>query len=160
MRNESWLRLMSGLVLVGVFAAGVLFGAGLMRWTAQPADRLPPPHGAGPPGPPGGPIVAMTHELGLDADQQAKLQAIADAHRSELEAIAQATQAKVRDVLFAMEDELRPSLRPDQVERLEQWRKHRGPLPPPPGMPPGPPPPGGPPPGGPPPGGPPPGGPP
>ena len=143
MRNESWLRLMSGLVLVGVFAAGALFGAGLMRWTAPHGDRLPPPPGM-PPGPGGGPIEAMTRELNLDATQRDKLHAIADAHRGELEAIARSTQAKVRDVLFAMEDELKPSLRPEQIEALEQWRKHRPPPPPGPGMPP-PPPPGGPP---------------
>ena len=43
MRNESWLRLMSSLVLVGVFAAGALFGAGLMRWMPAHADH---PHDA------------------------------------------------------------------------------------------------------------------
>jgi hypothetical protein len=153
MRNESWLRLMSGLVLVGVFAAGALFGAGLMRWTAPHGDRLPPPPGM-PPG--GGPIEAMTRELKLDATQRDKLHEIADAHRGDLEQIARSTQARVRDVLFAMEDELKPSLRPEQIEALEQWRKHRppppgpgmGPPPPGPGMPP-PPPGGGGPPGGP-----------
>ena len=148
MRNESWLRLMSGLVLVGVFAAGTLFGAGLMRWTAPHGERLPPP--SMPPGPPaGGPIEAMTRELQLDAAQRDKLHAIADAHRAELEQIARSTQARVRDVLLAMEDELKPALRPEQIEALEQWRKHRPPPPPGPGMPP-PPPGGGPPPGGPP----------
>src|SRR5262245_37820435 len=135
MRSESWLRLMSGLVLVGVFAAGALFGAGLMRWTREPQRALPPPHG--------GPSVAMTRELALDREQVEKLQTIADAHRGELETIARATQGKVRDVLFAIEDELRPHLRTDQVKRLEQWRARR---PPPPMGPPGMGPPGGPPP--------------
>ena len=143
MRNESWLRLMSGLVLVGVFAAGALFGAGIMRWAGPPArPPWPPPHA--------GPIEAMTRELALDADQQTKLRTIADAHRDELDAIGRTAQGKVRDVLFAIEDELRPSLRPEQVKRLEDWRAHRRPPPPPPGM--------GPPPGGPPPGAPPPAG--
>ena len=52
MRSESWLRLMSGLVLVGIFAAGALFGAGLMKWTAPAPQQLPasPPHG--------GPVMA------------------------------------------------------------------------------------------------------
>ena len=127
----TWLKLMSGLVLVGVFAAGALFGAGLVHW------REPSP----PPGlhrPPGGPIDAMIHELALDADQIAALQAIERAHRGELEAIVRATQPKVRDVLFAIEDELRPKLRPEQIKELEAWRARRRPLPPP-GMPPGPP---------------------
>jgi hypothetical protein len=142
MRSESWLRLMSGLVLVGVFAAGTLFGAGLMKWTPPARDRLPPsPHG--------GPIEAMTRELSLDRDQVAKLQAIADAHRGELDQIARSTQGRVRDVLYSIEDELRPQLRADQVKRLEDWRAHRGPPPPPPGVGPPPPPPGMGPPGGP-----------
>ena len=128
MRSESWLRMMSSLVLVGVFAAGTLFGAGLMKWTAPGRDRLPPPP------PHGGPIEAMTRELALDGEQVARLHAIADAHRGELEAIARTTQGKVRDVLFSIEDELRPQLRAEQIERLEQWRKHRPPAPPPPGM--------------------------
>ena len=53
MRSESWLRLMSGLVLVGIFAAGTLFGAGLMKWTAPAPQQLPAPP---PPGPIPGPI--------------------------------------------------------------------------------------------------------
>jgi hypothetical protein len=113
---------MSGLVLVVVFAGGALFGAGLMRW--QRPDQPPPP---------GGPIEAMTHELELDGDQIAALRAIERAHRPELEAIARATQPRVREVLFAIEDELRSKLRPDQIQKLEVWRARRPP-PPPPGM--------------------------
>ena len=113
---------MSGLVLVVVFAAGALFGAGLMRW--QRPDRPPPP---------GGPIAVMTHELELDGDQIAALRAIERTHRPELEAIARSTQPRVREVLFAIEDELRPKLRPDQIHKLEAWRASR-PRPPMPGM--------------------------
>jgi Spy/CpxP family protein refolding chaperone len=140
MRSESWLRLMSGLVLVGVFAAGTLFGAGLMKWTAPPGQRLPaPPHG--------GPIMAMQRELALTEAQMIALRAIAAAHQQALDAIARATQEDVRKVLFAIEDELAKVLTVEQQSRLADWRKHRRPPPPPPGM--------GPPPGGPPPGGPP-----
>lgn len=143
MRNESWLRLMSGFVLVGVFAAGALFGAGLMRWMA-PHDPIAEHEGMRPPPP--GPIEAMTHELGLDATQRDQLRQIADAHRADLEAIMHETQPRIRAVLDAIEQEMTPHLRPDQVEKLEEWRKRRPP-PPMPGM--GPPPPGmGPPPGG------------
>ena len=139
MRNDTWLRLMSGLVLVGIFAAGALFGAGIMRF-ATPTPSTPP----GLP-PPGGPINAIKTQLVLDADQIAALDAIAAAHREELEAIGRETQGKVRRVLFAIEDELVPKLRPDQVKKLEQWRATRRPPPmghpPPEGGPPGPPPP-------------------
>ncbi len=146
MRSESWLRLMSGFVLVGVFAAGALFGAALLRFVGP----HPPTHDGRPPlppGPPPGPIEVMTHELDLDAQQRDQLRAIADSHRGELESIVRETQPKLRSVLEAIENEMKPHLRPDQVEKLEHWRKSR---PPPPmsgmGGPP-PPPPGGPPPG-------------
>jgi hypothetical protein len=120
MRAESWLRTMSVLVLVGVFAAGGLFGAAVMRWTAP----TPPP-------PPRDPIEAIVRELALDPDQASALHSIAIAHGPDLQAIARATQPKIRAVLFAIEDELRPRLRPDQVEKLEAWRARRPTEPPP-----------------------------
>jgi hypothetical protein len=137
MRNETWLRMLSGFVLVGVFAAGALFGAGLIRWTQNPPERLPPPP---PHAGPGGPIEKMRQELALDENQMRALQDIMQKHRPELDTIMRGTQSKVRDVLFAIEDELRPQLRPDQVKRLEDWRATRPPPPmhgfPPPGGPP------------------------
>jgi hypothetical protein len=154
MRNETWLRMLSGFVLVGVFAAGALFGAGLLRWTQNPPERLPPPpHHGGPGGPggPGGRSEKMRHELALDESQMRALDDIMQKHRVELETIMRSTQSRVRVILFAIEDELRPHLRPDQVKRLEDWRATRPP-PPMPGL-------DGPPPHGPPPHGPPPGGP-
>jgi len=164
-------RVLGALVLVGVFAAGAVFGAGLVRWT-----RPGPPPGMGAPPPRQGPETAMIRELDLDRDQIAALKAIEARHRADLETIAHDTVPRVRKVLEAIEDELTPKLRPDQVEKLKAWRARRGPPPmpgmgpppggpggPPPGRPGGPPPPGGPggrrgpPPGAPPPGAPPPG---
>jgi hypothetical protein len=142
MRNETWLRMLSGFVLVGVFAAGALFGAGLLRWTQRDPQRLPPPPPMHPGGPGGPPVEKMRQELALDDAQMRALQDIMQKHRSELDALMRGTQAKVRDVLFSIEEDLRPQLRPDQVKRLEQWRATRPP-PPMPGF-------GGPPPGGPP----------
>ena len=121
MHVERYLRVVLGLVLVAVFAAGTLFGAGLMRWAR-----------VGPPPPPPDPIESIRSELGLDADQVATLRGIAQAHRGELEAIAREAQPRVRAVLFSIEDELRPHLRADQSARLDAWRARRGPLPPPP----------------------------
>ena len=146
MRTEAWLRLMSALVLVGVFAAGAVFGAGLQRWTRPPEVRLPGPGGR-PPHVGGGAEQAMTRELGLDATQIERLHALTDARRGELDAITRDVQGRVRDVLHTIEEDLRASLRPDQIEKLAAWRARR---PPPPGGGMGPPPPGGPPPGGPP----------
>ncbi|MEP6859544.1 MAG: periplasmic heavy metal sensor [Deltaproteobacteria bacterium] len=114
--RDSWVRLLSGLVLLGVFAAGTLFGAGLMRW-----------HPPGPPPPHGGPIDAMIHELSLDDAQITALHEIERAHRGELDQIAREAQPRVRAVLFAIEDELRPHLRAAQVQALERWRKTRPP---------------------------------
>ncbi len=133
-------QLLGAIVLAGMFAAGVVFGVGVARWSAPASPdremRRPPP---------GGPVEAMIHELDLDPDQISALRAIEATHRPQLDAIVRDTVPRVRDVLFAIEDELRPKLRPDQIEKLEAWRKRRGP-PPVPGMPPGGPPPGGPPP--------------
>ncbi len=143
MRSEAWLRSMSALVLVGLFAAGTLFGAGLMKWTAPAADRLPPPPRRGTP------IEAMKRELVLTDAQLKKAIAIVEAHRPDLEAIARRTQHEVRDVMFAIEDELVPELDAKQKQMLEEWRARRPPAPPPPlpgGGPPPPPPGGGPPP--------------
>ena len=156
MRTEGWLRLMSALVLVGVFAAGAVFGAGLLRWTASAPGRLPPPGGARGGHVGGGAARAMTRELGLDAAQVVRLEALTDARRGELETITREVQGRVRDVLHGIEEDMRPYLRPDQIEKLAGWRARR---PPPPlggmGPPPGGGPPGGGPPGGPPPPGPP-----
>jgi hypothetical protein len=125
MRNEMSLRMLSGFVLVGVFAAGALFGAGLFRWTSAAPDRLPPR--------PGGPMHAMKRELSLDDQQMQKLDAIMASHRGQLEVIMRDAQGRTRDVLMAIEAELMPSLRPEQIKALETWRARRPP-PPMPGM--------------------------
>ena len=153
-------RLLGALVLVGVFAAGTVFGVGLTRWGRPEHPFGPPPRH-----PPGGPVQAMIRELRLDPAQIEALGQIERTHRPELDAIAGETMPRVRAVLDAMERELLPRLRPEQVELLEAWRKRRPPprMPgpggrggfggPPPGGPGfgGPPPPGGPGPGSPPP---------
>jgi hypothetical protein len=116
---------MSGLVLVGIFAAGTLFGAGLMKWTAPAPQQLPAPplHG--------GPMMAMRERLELVDAQVAQLRTIMRAHQAELDGIARATQDQVRDVLMKIEEELKPHLEARQLQLLEEWREHRGP---PPGM--------------------------
>jgi hypothetical protein len=119
MRSESWLRLMSSMVLLGVFSAGIVTGIGLMRWSAAPAERSHRP-----PGPPG-PFEAMERELALDAEQTAGLRTIAAAHDEELTRIGRTAQASVRDILHSIEEQLRPRLRPDQIEKLERWRARR-----------------------------------
>ena len=128
MRSESWLRLMSGLILVGVFAAGTLFGAGLMRLHAP---AVAPVDGPMMGRPRGGPVEVMRRELSLDAEQDRKLQEIVGAHRGELDSIGRSAQETVRRIMFAIEDELRPHLSAEQVQRLETWRTRRPPMGPP-----------------------------
>lgn len=113
MRSESWLRWMSWLVLIGVFAAGALVGAGVMRFTTEPPRPAP------------GPIEAMHHELALDPVQAEALRVIVERHHGDLDAIVRDAQPKVRTVLYAIEDELRPQLRPEQIQALESWRARR-----------------------------------
>jgi len=123
LESQARVRLVGALVLVGVFAAGSVFGVGIARWSqpAQPHD-LPPRRP-----PPGGPVQAMIHELRLDRAQIEALEQIDRAHRGELDAIAKETMPRVRAVLEAMERDLAPRLRPDQLELLEAWRKRRPP---------------------------------
>ena len=121
-------RLLGALLLVGVFAAGAVFGVGLTRWSHPDQPPGPPPRR-----PPGGPIPAMIHELRLDPEQIQALEQIHLAHRGKLDAIARETMPRVRAVLDAIEHELEPRLRPEQLELLEAWRKRRPP-PPMPGM--------------------------
>ncbi|HTJ44378.1 MAG TPA: hypothetical protein VL463_19880 [Kofleriaceae bacterium] len=131
-------RLLGAIVLAGMFAAGAVFGVGLAKWSAPPArdDRRPPPPGMGPP--PASEV--MIRELALDDAQIETLRSIERSHKGELDAIVRDTVPRVKAVLDQIEEELRPHLRPDQIRRLEDWRKRRPPPPmpgmPPPGMPP------------------------
>jgi len=114
-----------------MFAAGAVFGAALLRFVGPRAAIQAGP----PPGPPPGPIEAITRTLDLDPHQREQLRTVADSHRAELEAIMRETQPKLHTVLEAIENEMTPLLRPDQIEKLQAWRKRRPPLPMPgPGM--------------------------
>ena len=145
------LQLLTGLVLIVVFAIGTVFGVGLHRVMGPPPAGGPhhgPPPGDphhGPPGPGNhGPIAAMARELNLTAAQNAALEKIEAAHHAELDAVATDSMTKVRAIFDAIENELRPQLTPEQVKALELWRTKRPPMGMPPGGPPdrGPPPPG------------------
>jgi hypothetical protein len=126
MRNETWLRLMSALVLVGVFAAGSLFGAGLMKWNARSGERTPPP-----PPPHGDPVEVMTHKLKLDRAQSDELRQIMHARRQDLDDLRRQTQTKARAIMLDIENALLPRLDATQKALLEEWRKTRPPFPPP-----------------------------
>ena len=140
------LQLLTGIVLIVVFAIGTVFGFGLHRVMGPPPPgdphHGPPPHGDphhGPPGGPGdhGPIAAMARELNLTAAQSAALEKIQAAHHAELDAVAIDSMTKARAIFDAIENELRPLLTPDQVKALEVWHTKRPPTGGPGGPPPG-----------------------
>jgi len=132
-RGPRQIALLTALLLLGTFAAGIALGAGLCRWLSAPP--LPPRHGPPPQGPP---LPGPFGELGLAPEQERRAREIADRHRPELEAIIRETFPRVRAVNDKMEQELRTILTPEQQLRLDEL-KAQLPLP---GVPGGPPPPG------------------
>jgi hypothetical protein len=138
------LRLLSSLLLLGVFVAGALAGIGVCRWlTPSPPQFRPPPR------------AEMVRELGLDAAQAERWREIDERHRPELEAIVAESKPRVRKIIDTMDAERRALLTPAQQGRFDELKARMPPGGPPMGGRPfGGPPPGGPPPfGGPPPGG-------
>lgn len=128
-------RLLSTLILLGVFAAGAVFGAGLVR-THTPS---------GPPPPPPGPAERLTHALQLTPAQVEELHRLERLHRDELHQLMRETMPRIRAVLDSVENELRPMLTDEQRRKLDELQAHRPPPDAPlPGMPGGPPPPHGP----------------
>jgi len=131
------LHLWTALVLLAVFLAGGVTGAGLV-WAMRPHDPRPAgprPRLDGLPGP--------LAELGLTPEQVAKARAVVDAHRAELQAAVEESFPRVRAVQDRVDAEIRALLTPEQAARFDELRKRRPPLRlpgfdgPPPGGPPG-----------------------
>jgi len=84
------------------------------------------------------------HELALSAEQRARVDAVVERHRAELDAISQEGFPRVRRVNDQIEAEVREILSPEQRTRLDERKARRPPPrhgpPGPPGFPPGPPP--------------------
>ena len=113
-------RLLSALLLLGTFAAGMIAGAGILRFLRPP--------------PPGGPAgFGQFRELGLDPAQETKARSIFEQHRSELEEVIRGTFPRVKEINAEIEKELRLILTPDQRKRLDLLNANR-----PAGSPPGP----------------------
>jgi len=108
------IRLMTALVIVGTFVAGVAAGLGLARWI-RPPERPPPPMGL------------PLGELGLSPEQEAKARAIGERHRAELEAILRDTYPKVRAINEKLDAEVREILTPAQRRRLDEIEARRRP---------------------------------
>ena len=105
-------------LLAVMFIAGALAGAGVSRMVDY-RHRPPRPPWMGPFG-----------ELGLTAEQDARVRAVFEKHRPELDAILAETRPKVREVQKAIDDDLSAILTPEQLHKLQQL-KGDGRLPPP-----------------------------
>ncbi|XXF74878.1 hypothetical protein P2318_17540 [Myxococcaceae bacterium GXIMD 01537] len=131
------IHLWSGLIILGVFLAGVATGAGLFAWL-RPYAR---------PGPPFGGMPAPLRELNLTPEQHAQARAIFERHRTEVENLLHDTFPRVRAAQEEMDRELRAILTEEQARKFDelQARRPRGPpgfrgpppegMPPPPGLP-------------------------
>ncbi len=115
-------RILSIVILLGVFAAGAVFGAGLVRTHA--------PERGGPPPMPPGPAERLIHHLQLTPAQAEELHRIERAHRDELDRLMKETMPKIRAVMDAVENELRPVLTEEQRTRLDELQRDRPPPPP------------------------------
>lgn len=121
-------RVLGLLLMLGVFAAGTVFGAGLVRG-----------HAPGPPPPPPSPAERLTHQLDLTPAQVEALHRLEQRHRAELGRLMRETMPRIRAVMDAVENELRPMLTEAQRARLDEVQAHRPPPDAPlPGMPGGP----------------------
>lgn len=116
-------RWMSVAVLLATFAAGVVTGAGLQRWTGPP----PPP-------PPGFLPRVPLEALDLSEHQWTQVRAIVDRRRPELDAILKDTFPRVREVNEQIEREVREVLTPEQRAKFDELKARR-PGPPPGGPP-------------------------
>src|SRR5512136_789244 len=114
------LHLWTALVLVAVFAAGAATGAGV-TWA------LRPPHPRGGP-PPAGGIPPFVARLGLSPEQEARVRAIAERHRPELEAAIQETFPRLRAVQDEVDREIRAVLTPEQAARFDELKSRRPPF--------------------------------
>jgi hypothetical protein len=117
-------HLLTALLLLGTFAAGVVTGAGVLRWAAPaPAPRPDGPTAVAPPLP----AARLPRELRLTPEQDAKAREIGERYRPELEALAKEFRPKVRAVQDRMEGEFLALLTPEQkaqLARVEERRKH------------------------------------
>jgi hypothetical protein len=111
-------HLLTALLLVGTFAAGVVTGAGVLGWFAPPAREAVAP-------PPPLPATRLPREIRLTAEQEEKARAIGDRYRPELEALAREMRPKVRAVQDRMEAEFMALLTPEQRKQLAEIEERR-----------------------------------
>jgi Spy/CpxP family protein refolding chaperone len=111
------LHVWSGLIMLGVFLAGAVAGAGVVTWLRPPP---PPRHRTGPGGFPG-----WASELNLTTEQQQKARTIFEKHHAEVEGILKQSFPQVRAAQEEMDRELRAILTPEQMKKLDEIRERR-----------------------------------
>lgn len=113
------IRVLTALVIVGVFASGAVVGAGIYRWGASSGPAaVAQGHGAA--------LWIPPDELDLTPEQRAKVSHIVDRHRFELEAVVRESFPRVRAINEQMLAEVSAVLTPEQRVKLEQLQQ-RGP---------------------------------
>src|ERR1041384_8122211 len=100
----SRVRVVTALVIVGVFASGAVVGAGIYRWGSSlgPAEGVPRGQGAA--------VWLPLEELELSPEQDAQVAAIMNRHRGELEAVVRESFPRVRAINEQMQKEVRELL--------------------------------------------------
>ncbi len=116
------LHLWSGLIVLCVFLAGAVAGAGVLAWLRPPAPPRPPP-------PRAGWLQRHLSELELTAEQQKSAQALFDKYRATVEAAVQETFPRTRAAQEQMERELRAILTEAQAKKLDEIQARRPPPP-------------------------------
>jgi hypothetical protein len=104
------LRLWSILVIVGVFLAGAIAGAGVFAWSHP--ERQWRPHRRD--------LPALFNELDLTPDQREKATAIFDKHRAVIESILKENFPRVRAEQEQSNRELRAILTDGQRKKLDE----------------------------------------
>jgi Spy/CpxP family protein refolding chaperone len=117
-KSPRTIRLQSAMVLLGMFVAGLVVGVSLSRWSMTP----PRPHD-GHRGPPG--ILGQFAQLGLSPEQEQRVQAIMERHRSEFEAILQESFPKMRAVREIVDKEILEVLTPEQRKKFDTLEAQR-----------------------------------
>lgn len=120
-RGRVRLQLATAAVILATFVLGLASGVGLARLLGPPHPP-PPPLG----GPPGDPIA----ELDLTPEQRARVEAIRERYRPDLEAVLREGFPRMRALHERMREEVRAVLEPEQLRRLDELEARRPPRPP------------------------------
>jgi hypothetical protein len=116
------IHLLSALVVLATFLAGVVAGVGIQRWASPP----PPPRPGPPPlaGPGAGGLPPHLRALGLTPDQERKVTEIFERHRPELEAAIREAYPRIQAVVERAQKETRAVLDPEQQRKLDELERN------------------------------------